>query len=87
MLGWCAISYLLGFDCPGCGLLRSIGALMQGEFQQSIFWHPMGVLVLLLGMNGWWLKKVLTKRGSKIVSYVFLFGLFFHWSLKMLLPS
>ena len=28
----CLNKYFFGFDCPGCGLQRSIAFLLQGEF-------------------------------------------------------
>ncbi|MGC1273291.1 MAG: DUF2752 domain-containing protein [Planctomycetaceae bacterium] len=37
----------LGFDCPTCGLTRSVIALMAGDLQGSIGFHRFGWLILL----------------------------------------
>jgi len=35
---------LLGFDfCPGCGLGRSCALLLNGQFEDSFYMHPMGI--------------------------------------------
>lgn len=38
----------LGFDCPTCGLTRSVIAMMAGDFRTSIEFHRFGWLILLL---------------------------------------
>lgn len=37
----------LGFDCPSCGLTRSVIALMAGDLRQSVAHHRFGWLILL----------------------------------------
>ncbi len=36
----CATKQLLGFDCPGCGLQRSVMLLMQGDFIGAFNMYP-----------------------------------------------
>ncbi|WP_237705661.1 DUF2752 domain-containing protein [Croceivirga radicis] len=31
---------VLGFDCPGCGLQRSIAFLLKGEFLEAFYMYP-----------------------------------------------
>lgn len=79
----CAFRLLLGVDCPGCGLGRSIIALLHGRLEESVAWHPMGV-VLVLGVlaSPLWRRFHFSEVGQKIVSHVFLFGFFGQWIVK-----
>jgi hypothetical protein len=43
----CAFHWMTGIPCPGCGLTRSILALMQGRLEDSLLLHPMGPLLFL----------------------------------------
>ena len=36
----CASKRFFEFDCPGCGLQRSINFLIQGEFAQAFWMYP-----------------------------------------------
>lgn len=36
----CATKQVLGFDCPGCGLQRSILLLIQGDFVGAFYMYP-----------------------------------------------
>ncbi len=47
-VGWgirCPFHALTGLPCPGCGLTRSVLALLHGNFAQSIALHPFGPLL------------------------------------------
>lgn len=37
-------------DCPGCGLTRSVVACCHLKWQESLRFHPAGVLVVLLAL-------------------------------------
>jgi hypothetical protein len=38
-----------GFDsCPGCGLGHSISAAFRGDFLQSLSYHPLGVVAIVV---------------------------------------
>lgn len=45
----CAFYASTGLPCPGCGLTRSVMALLHGRLQESFLLHPFGWL-LLAGM-------------------------------------
>ena len=44
----CLTKQFLGFDCPGCGLQRSVVFLLQGEFVASFKMYPAIYPMLLL---------------------------------------
>lgn len=49
----CAVK-LLGFSCPGCGMVRSVSSFAQGQFEESLRYHlfgplAFGVMVVLWG--------------------------------------
>jgi Protein of unknown function (DUF2752) len=43
----CAFHWMTGIPCPGCGLTRSILALLQGRLKDSVLLHPFGPLLFL----------------------------------------
>ena len=46
--GWiCPIRENLGIPCPGCGLSRSVTALLHGDLKTSLDFHAFGPLFLL----------------------------------------
>lgn len=53
----CLTKKFLGFDCPGCGLQRSVALLLQGDFVASFKMYPalfpMIVLFLFIGLKHW----------------------------------
>ena len=36
----CLSKQVLGFDCPGCGMQRSVALLLQGEFLAAFKMYP-----------------------------------------------
>ena len=42
----CPLKQLTGYDCPGCGFQRSLIALMEGRFLDSIQIYPATLLML-----------------------------------------
>ena len=77
-------------DCPGCGMLHSLWALICGDFRESLVWHPMGVVVAA------WIGYVALTRGlqkpvppvlSKWFSHLFVGGLLIHWVVKIVTRS
>src|ERR1043165_4761974 len=43
----CFFHRMTGIPCPGCGLTRSVLALLQGHVHDSIRLHPFGPLAFL----------------------------------------
>jgi hypothetical protein len=49
--GWvrlplCAFRALSGLPCPGCGLTRSLTAILRGDLTSAWHWNPFGFLAL-----------------------------------------
>lgn len=44
----CFTKQFLGFDCPGCGLQRSVTFLLQGDFVAAFKMYPAIYAILLL---------------------------------------
>jgi hypothetical protein len=44
----CLTKKLFGFDCPGCGLQRSLVHLIQGDFMEAFTMYPAIYAIILL---------------------------------------
>jgi hypothetical protein len=69
----CPSKKYLHIDCPGCGLQRSIIALMKGEWQQSFAVYPATIPILL--MFAYLVLHLLFqfKKGARNLTILFLF--------------
>lgn len=87
----CAVKHMLGIDCPGCGITRSVVALVHGELRESVDLNPMGIVAAVV-MTYLWLKAALAQfvlrrgvgplmspGGIKLISAAFVAGLFIQW--------
>ena len=45
----CFTKQFLGFDCPGCGLQRSVVFLLKGEFMEAFKIYPALYPIMFLG--------------------------------------
>ena len=46
----CLNKKLLGVECPGCGLQRSVFLIFKGEFEAALYMYPaVYTLILLFG--------------------------------------
>ncbi|MBI4212382.1 MAG: DUF2752 domain-containing protein [Deltaproteobacteria bacterium] len=90
----CVVKNFLGFDCPGCGLTRSVLAMFRGDLRESIALHPLGVVILVISLlvvieriqyRFTHRSYVWGKRSSILIGYGFLVGLFVHWFVKIFL--
>lgn len=41
----CLVKSLFGFDCPGCGITRSVSRALHLHFHEAFLYHPVGPLV------------------------------------------
>ena len=63
----CFTKQLLGFDCPGCGLQRSMLLLTKGEFGAAFETYPaIYPLILLFGFLG--VNKFLPSKHSNTIT-------------------
>jgi Protein of unknown function (DUF2752) len=62
----CLIKHVTNMPCPSCGSTRSVMALLQGHFMQSIYWNPFGLLLLaaLVGTPIWIAYDLYTRKNS-----------------------
>jgi len=89
---FCLIETLTGQPCPGCGMLRSLGAFFNGDVASAWAFHPAGpvvasLLLMQILFRGWLLASrhghaALAGRSSRIVNRLGLFALFGGWLLK-----
>ena len=67
----CLTKKFLGFDCPGCGLQRSVAFLLQGDFVASFEMYPalfpMILLFLFLGI-----KSFIQIKFENMITYILL---------------
>lgn len=86
----CTIRFMLGFDCPGCGMTRSLAMLAHGQIMRSIDFNPMGPVLFLIGCYVWlrlfYIKvtgrsdeAIASRAGSKFIGTAFLAGLMLQW--------
>lgn len=90
----CAVRGFLGCDCPGCGLIRSFGALAHGGIRESVDFHPLGVVIAawliyifaraaIGAARGRGLPTLLGQGARDLVVYIFLGALAFQWAVKL----
>jgi len=44
----CLIKHTTNIPCPSCGSTRTILALLHGNIMDSLYWNPLGLIVLLI---------------------------------------
>ncbi len=66
----CTFRNLTGYDCPGCGLTRSVVGLLHGDVGESLRAHPLGAGIFVAGMLLWGSALVAWARGGKLISPV-----------------
>ncbi len=71
----CLTKQFLGFDCPGCGLQRSVAFLLQGDFVAAFKMYPaiypMAFLFAFIG-----LKQFVAIRKENTITFGLLLATF-----------
>lgn len=85
----CAVRYILGMNCPGCGFVRSVAMLLHGNIQKSVSFNPMGIvgviLISVIWINEFVIGYIFKREvrvgaaGIRIVGIAFVAGLFVQW--------
>lgn len=64
----CLAKQFLGFDCPGCGLQRSVAFLLQGDFVAAFKMYPaLYPMLLLFFFIG--LKRLVNVRFENTITF------------------
>ena len=58
----CPIALFTGVACPGCGMTRAASALLRGNFDRALDYHPLIPLIALLLVAGW-MWSILRRTG------------------------
>ena len=65
----CPSKYFFHFDCPGCGMQRSLFALLNGEVEKSLQLYPATIPILfLVGFAALHLKFDI-KNGATVIKW------------------
>ncbi len=87
----CPFLLLSGLHCPGCGSMRMLHHLTEGDVVDAFWMNPLGFLLLpvLLAYWGQWTHQVATgrPRGAPLTSWVvwaFLLVVGVYWVLRNL---
>ncbi len=74
----CVSRKFLGFDCPGCGIQRSLALLLEGEFYAAFKMYPaiypLILLVIFLFAGTLWKKRNFSNitAALAIISVIFI---------------
>ena len=49
----CPIAFMTGVACPGCGMTRAASALLRGDVDTALGYHPLIPLIVALAIAGW----------------------------------
>jgi hypothetical protein len=68
----CFIKHVTGIPCPSCGSTRSVLSLLQGNLYESLYWNPIGILliVIMVSVPLWILYDTLRKKDSLFRFYL-----------------
>jgi len=68
----CPFKSYFGFDCPGCGLQRSILSLLKGDFIDSFKFYPATIPLIFIVLFTILHLKVDFKFGASLIKIVFI---------------
>jgi len=71
----CPIKRKFGIDCPGCGLQRSIDAILEGDFYSSFICYPPTIPILLFFLFAAAAILFKFKNGLRYIHRFFYFNL------------
>jgi len=69
----CPFHAITGFDCPGCGLQRSIVFMFRGDIIASIQMYWATIPILIMFLYGFLFLKYRYKNGLRNLVYLFSF--------------
>ncbi|MFC4757327.1 DUF2752 domain-containing protein [Solitalea agri] len=68
----CLIKNTLGIPCPSCGSTRAVIEFLKGNFTVSIYYNPLGIIILTLMvvLPFWIIADFIKKSSTFYVSYI-----------------
>lgn len=67
---FCAFKLVSGLDCPGCGMTRALSALLHGDVDAAVLFHPLVVVVFPVMVALWLTLVVEVGSGRPFMSCV-----------------
>ncbi len=64
----CPLYFFLGIPCPFCGMTRAFLCVLNGEFMESFYFHPLWPLVIVAGIIFILVKIKILKLSGKAVN-------------------
>jgi hypothetical protein len=96
--GWtCPILFTTGVPCPGCGLTRAAGALLEGDWKTMATTHlfapvyiAAAVLIGIIAIVPEKLRNIIVEKIAQVenqtrLTLVVVFGLVLYWGLRLVL--
>lgn len=67
----CLIKNITNIPCPSCGVTRSVLSFFHGNFLQSLYWNPLGLIIVLIlcVLPEWILFDIVTGKDSLLKFY------------------
>lgn len=88
---FCPMVIVTGLPCPGCGMTRSVFYLLTGHVSESIYIHPMGIVVICLFLYFVWNRYVIGRKpkGMMALIVIALVALiaFYIWRMYLYFPE
>jgi len=47
---FCIVKHTTNIPCPSCGSTRAVVSLLSGNFIESLYWNPIGLILIILLM-------------------------------------
>jgi len=69
--GVCIIKRVTNVPCPSCGSTRSALSILHGDFENAIYWNPIGILLMgIMTISPLWVAyDYLTSQSSLLYFY------------------
>ena len=71
LFGGCLVKHVTHIPCPSCGSTHSILSLLQGNIAESLYWNPMGwvVLAFMVVIPVWLAADICTRKEGLYHAY------------------
>jgi hypothetical protein len=69
-LGGCLIKSITSIPCPSCGSTRAVLSFLKGDFSDSLFWNPIGIiLIVIMVVTPIWILFDLVFKKSSLYNF------------------